>query len=69
MRNRYPGTCYKCGKHVDVGFGFFERYHGSWRVQCVKCCDGRTVRDTDKEVCRAKRLRRNHETGNKRRYI
>ncbi len=69
MRNRYPGTCYKCGKYVDVGFGFFERYHGSWRVQCVKCCDGRTVRDTDKEVRRAKRLRRNHETGNKRRYI
>ena len=62
MRNRYEGTCYKCGCHVPVGFGFFEK-HGRypngkaiWRVQCVKCCDGRTVKETDKEVLRAKRM-------------
>jgi len=57
MRNRYAGTCYKCGCHVPVGFGFFERHQGGWRVQCVKCCDGRDAKETDKEVLRAKRLR------------
>ena len=61
MRNRYPGTCYKCGEYVPVGYGFFEKVHdhsqrGKWRVQCVKCCDGRDVNPDDKEVLRAKRL-------------
>ena len=56
MRNRYQGTCYKCGSHVPVGYGFFERHNGGWRVQCVKCCDGRTVKDGDPEVKRAKKL-------------
>lgn len=69
MRNRYEGTCYKCGCHVPVGFGFFEkcgRYPNGrpkWRVQCVKCCDGREVKDTDKEVKRAKKLREKDEKG------
>ena len=53
MRNSYPGYCYKCGKYVEPGFGFFERHCGHWRVQCVKCCDGRTVSRNDKEVKRA----------------
>ena len=35
MRNRYPGTCYKCGKSVEPGKGFFERYKGIWVVQCA----------------------------------
>ena len=26
-------------------------------MQCVKCCNGREVRETDREVIRAKRLR------------
>ena len=57
MRNRYPGTCYKCGRPVPTGFGFFERYHGSWRVQCVKCCDGRNVKETDREVQKARKMK------------
>ena len=57
MRNRYEGICYKCGCHVPVGYGYFERHLGHWRVQCVKCCNGRKVRETDREVIRAKRLR------------
>lgn len=62
MRNRYAGVCYKCGTSVPAGFGFFELNHGKfkggkWRVQCVKCCDGRIVKDTDPEVKRAKEAR------------
>ena len=56
MRNRYTGVCYKCGCNVPPGYGFFERHKGRWRVQCVKCCDGRIVHDTDKEVIRARKL-------------
>lgn len=62
MRNRYPGICYKCGKHIPVGYGFFERYRGGWRLQCVKCCDGRDVKDTDKEVKRAWKMRAENES-------
>lgn len=56
MRNRYAGICYKCGCTVPPGYGFFERHNGRWRVQCVKCCDGRIVHETDKEVTRARKL-------------
>ena len=61
MRNRYPGYCYKCGSYVPIGFGFFERVnfleHGrKWRVKCVKCTDGRTVKPDDAEVRRAQRM-------------
>lgn len=66
MRNRYPGICYKCGKKVPPGFGFFERCgrfsngKAIWRIQCVKCCDGRDVKETDKEVQRIRnRLKQN----------
>lgn len=37
MRNRYPGTCYRCGGHVAAGAGHFERHSGSWRVQHADC--------------------------------
>ncbi len=60
MRNRFSGTCYKCGCHVPVGYGFFERCEGGrtkWRVQCVRCADGREVGPDDPEVLRAQRLR------------
>ncbi len=56
-RNRYPGYCYCCGKYTPTGYGHFERYHNGWRVKCVACASGRTVRDTDKEVKRAIKLR------------
>ena len=25
MRNRFAGTCYRCGKTVEPGAGFFEK--------------------------------------------
>lgn len=25
MRNRFPGTCYRCGGYVEAGKGHFER--------------------------------------------
>jgi hypothetical protein len=38
MRNKYPGTCYRCGKRVEVGEGHFERIPGKgWRVQHAEC--------------------------------
>lgn len=37
MRNRYPGTCYRCGERVGVGEGHFERAPGGWRVQHAIC--------------------------------
>ena len=55
-RNRYPGYCYVCGNYVPIGFGFFERHNNVWRIKCVKCTDGRIVKDTDKEVLKAMRL-------------
>lgn len=55
-RNRYEGYCYCCGQYVPVGYGHFERYHGRWRIKCVKCASGRTVRDTDREVKRGKEV-------------
>lgn len=61
MRNRYTGICYKCGKEVPPGYGFFERHNHKWRVQCVSCCDGRVVKDTDKEVKRVLKLNKENE--------
>lgn len=62
MRNMYPGTCYKCGRHVPTGLGFFERVnfkeHGrKWRVQCVECADGRTIDESDPAVKTAEKRR------------
>ena len=37
MRNKYPGTCYRCHKRVEKGQGHFERHEGSWRVQHATC--------------------------------
>lgn len=37
MRNRYPGTCYWCGKRVEIGEGHFERHNGRWRVIHAEC--------------------------------
>ncbi len=33
MRNKYAGICYKCGKIVEPGQGYFERKNNGWRVQ------------------------------------
>ena len=37
MRNRFAGTCYRCGYHVPPGAGHFERYRATWRVQHAEC--------------------------------
>ena len=39
MRNRFPGTCYRCGKTVEAGAGHFEKIVGTrnWRVQHAGC--------------------------------
>lgn len=60
-RNRYAGYCYCCGEFTPVGYGHFERYRNSWRVKCVKCASGRTVKDTDREVQRVIKLARREE--------
>ncbi len=33
MRNKFGGTCYKCGLWVTPGTGHFERHKGRWRTQ------------------------------------
>ena len=37
MRNRYKGTCYRCGLEVAAGNGHFERYKGKWLTQHATC--------------------------------
>jgi hypothetical protein len=37
MRNKYRGTCYRCGKTVEPGDGHFERFEGRWRTQHADC--------------------------------
>lgn len=37
MRNKYSGTCYRCGERVEVGAGHFERHAGGWRTQHASC--------------------------------
>ena len=50
MRNRFPGTCYECHKHVAKGDGHFERIRGPryglprWRVKCAACAIANHVR-------------------------
>lgn len=37
MRNKYAGSCYRCGKLVSPGQGHFERDQGGWKVQHADC--------------------------------
>lgn len=47
MRNKFPGTCYRCGKTVEAGQGHFEKtpFTKFWRVQHATCAI--TYRGTD----------------------
>lgn len=58
-RNKYEGYCYCCGVFVPVGYGHFERRRSrggnKWQIKCVKCASGRIVKDTDREVIRARK--------------
>lgn len=42
MRNQYKGKCFRCGKEVPAGAGFFQRAKivnggGTWLVRCISC--------------------------------
>ncbi len=47
MRNRFSGVCFRCGKEVKVGEGFFQairqtpelrkKYVGRWLLRCKAC--------------------------------
>lgn len=39
MRNQYPGTCYRCGRRVEVGEGHFEKV-GRRQVEAGKIKPG-----------------------------
>lgn len=59
-RNLYPGYCYKCGKYVEPGLGYFERTKkrtggSKWRVQCYECCNGCKPDKNENIVLRAKK--------------
>lgn len=59
MRNRYPGTCYRCGDLVAAGDGHFERFNGGWRTQhatCAIACRG--VPDPERNKHRQMKLER-----------
>lgn len=56
MRNRYPGTCYRCGQPVEVGAGHFERFAGGWRTQHAPCAiEMRGAPDPAREALRKRR--------------
>lgn len=59
MRNRFPGTCYRCQGHVPTGEGHFERLAGHWRVQHATCAiEFRGTPDLTREAIRNERLER-----------
>ena len=37
MRNKFPGTCYRCGERVEANEGHFERFGHGWRTQHADC--------------------------------
>lgn len=58
MRNRYPGTCYRCGQTVGKGNGHFEKVKGTrnqWRVQHANCAI--KYRGTDKNILNKEELK------------
>lgn len=49
MRNKFPGTCYRCGERVEIGAGHFERRPGGWRTQHASCAIQHRGTDLGKE--------------------
>ncbi len=59
MRNRYPGTCYRCGGHVAAGDGHFERFRGGWRTQHATCAIlHRGTQDLERAAYRLEKIKR-----------
>lgn len=57
MRNRFPGTCYRCGERVEIGAGHFERFQEGWRTQHAGCAiKHRGVPDPAREAVALSRL-------------
>lgn len=53
-RNKYPGHCYACAKHVEKGQGHFEKSIQSgvspkWRVKCLECA----IKNKNKNILEA----------------
>jgi hypothetical protein len=43
-RNKFPGTCYQCGKPCGIGAGIPQKsQHGRWRVLHVSCDEAATA--------------------------
>jgi len=65
MRNKFPGTCYRCGKPVAVGDGHFERFGHGWRTQHASCAiEHRGTPDPAREALTMRRdQQRATETG------
>lgn len=60
MRNRYAGTCYRCGRFVGKGEGHFERFEGGWRTQHAGCAIRyRGTLDPAREALKLDRMKRN----------
>lgn len=62
MRNKYPGTCYRCGRRVGVNEGYFQlgrkninvKIMGTFLVQHVECSikySGTSHCWLDKKMC------------------
>ncbi len=62
MRNKFPGTCYRCDGHVAAGEGHFERFRGGWRVQHASCAiEHRGERDPERWADTISRWKRQAE--------
>ena len=50
MRNKFTGTCYRCGGRVEIGEGHFERFRNGWRTQHASCAiEHRGTPDPERE--------------------
>lgn len=57
MRNRFGGSCYRCGKWVEEGEGHFERFRNKWRTQHASCAiEHRGTPDPERAADRHRRL-------------
>jgi hypothetical protein len=59
VRNRFGGTCYRCGKWCAPRDGHFERFRRTWRVQHASCAIKlRGTPDPEREAYRLEELKR-----------
>ena len=73
MRNKFAGTCYRCGEICPAGEGHFERtpFSHGWRVQHASCAikhrgtdHGKDGESEKREAVRIRKLKyRAQQTG------